>query len=121
MLGYQQAYKIACLPFPIPITQLSTFLLLIIVLIVPILIEKFTTALIFSPLLTFSSVFGMLMIHCVALQLEMPFGDDFVDLPMLEMHDAFNSSLLLFYIAKSEVEHPLHDYFVRKKPKAIEG
>ena len=86
------------LPFPLSLTRLSYILLLMIMTFVPFLIEKFTESIVFTALLSFGSVFGMLMIHVIAVQLEMPYGEEFMDLPLLELHTAFNRSLLLLYV-----------------------
>jgi hypothetical protein len=109
MLGFMQAYKISVLPFPIPLTNMTEILLGVIVTFIPFLIEKFTKALIFTPVFTFFSVFGMFVMHAVTMQLEMPFGDDYIDLPLREMHNAFNSSLLQNFIVRPEKD-PLKHY-----------
>ena len=51
-------------------------------------IEKFTESIVFTGLLTFGTVFGMLMMHVIAIQLEMPYGEEFLDLPLLETKKA---------------------------------
>merc|ERR1719253_515336 len=109
MLGFMQAYKISVLPFPIPLTNMTEILLGVIVTFIPFLIEKFTKALIFTPVFTFFSVFGMFVMHAVTMQLEMPFGDDYIDLPIREMHNAFNTSLLQNFIVRPEKD-PLKHY-----------
>merc|ERR1719253_205535 len=109
MLGFMQAYKISVLPFPIPLTNMTEILLGVIVTFIPFLIEKFTKALIFTPVFTFFSVFGMFVMHAVTMQLEMPFGDDFIDLPLREMHNAFNSSLLQNFVVPKDRD-PLKHY-----------
>jgi len=109
MLGFMQAYKISVLPFPLPLTNMTEILLVVNVIFIPFLIEKFTKALIFTPVFTFFSVFGMFVMHSVTMQLEMPFGDDFIDLPLREMHNAFNSSLLQNFIVRPDKD-PLKHY-----------
>lgn len=109
MLGFVHSIKSAALPFPVILTQLSYILLLMIMTFVPFLIEKFTESIVFTALLTFGSVFGMLMIHVIAVQLEMPYGEEFMDLPLLEMHTAFNRSLLLLYVCPDTYGHPMLD------------
>ena len=89
------------------LTQLSYLLLLMIIWFVPFLVEKFTESLVFTFLLTFGSVFGLLMIHVIAVELEMPYGEEFMDLPLLEIHTAFNRSLLLLYVSPDKEGHPM--------------
>ena len=71
----------------------------------PVYMSQFTKSYVITPILTFAVTFGFLMIHCVSIQLEAPFGEDDSDLPLLEMHAAFNDSLLAFaYVAEVEAE-----------------
>jgi len=109
MLGFMQAYKISVLPFPLPLTHMTEVLLVVIVVFIPFLVEKFTKALIFTPVFTFFSVFGMFVMHSVTMQLEMPFGDDYIDLPLREMHNAFNTSLLQNFVVPKDRD-PLKHY-----------
>ena len=80
-----------------------------IITVVPVLTEKFTESVVFTGLLSFGIVFGMLMIHVIAVELEMPYGEDHTDLPLLEMHTAFNRGLLLHHVAGSAGEAELED------------
>merc|ERR1719375_2125885 len=71
----------------------------------PVYMSQFTKSYVITPILTFFVTFGFLMIHCVSIQLEAPFGEDDSDLPLLEMHAAFNDSLLAFaYVDEVEAE-----------------
>ena len=88
---------------------MSYVLVLMMTVFVPFLIERFTESLVFTGLLTFGTVFGMLMVHVIAVELEMPYGEEFMDLPLLEMHAAFNRMLLLPYIRPECHGHPIID------------
>jgi predicted membrane chloride channel (bestrophin family) len=96
MLGYSQAARIANVPFPEVITRCCYIGVLAIIIVIPVVIEKFTQSIVMTPLITLITIFMFLVIHCIAIQLESPFGEDFVDLPLLEIHSAFNSNLLVF-------------------------
>jgi len=83
-------------PFPDVLTRIAYLSLIIIVVVVPVVIERFTMSPVMTPMLTLFAVFLFLSIHCISIQLESPYGEDYVDLPLLEMHMAFNNSLLVF-------------------------
>merc|ERR550537_1568694 len=118
MLGYMQAYKVSVLPFPPPLTHISYALLVAIVVFIPVLIEKFTQAFVFTPVLTFTCTLGLCVMHVVTMQLEMPFGDDFIDLPLREMHQSFNSSILIQFQIHPD-EHPINEYLESKRPAPV--
>merc|ERR1719161_482749 len=56
----------------------------------PLFVEKFTEALILTPLLTFLICLGYSSINLVSILMENPFGDDAGDLPLVECHECFN-------------------------------
>ena len=51
--------------------------MLMICVYVPFLVEKFTVSLVFSALLAFGTVFGLIMLHAITNALEIPFGEEF--------------------------------------------
>jgi hypothetical protein len=91
--AYCQAECIASITFPDVLTRTAFFNILSVIIVIPIIIERFTASLILTPVLTFLSVFGFLMVHGIAIQLEAPFGEDYIDVPLLEMHAAYLSKL----------------------------
>ena len=92
--AYCQAECIASITFPDVLTRTAFFNILSVIIVIPIIIERFTESLILTPILTFLSVFGFVMVHCISIQLEAPFGDDYSDVPLLEMHAAFLSKIV---------------------------
>merc|ERR1719313_393609 len=60
MLGYMHAWRLAQIPIPAVLSQLTYFLILMICVYVPFLVEKFTVSLVFSALLAFGTVFGLI-------------------------------------------------------------
>jgi predicted membrane chloride channel (bestrophin family) len=112
MLGFTQASRVACVPFPDLLCKTSYFSMIGMLTIIPFIIEQFSQSYVLTPLLTFFVTFGFLMIHCVAIQLEAPFGEDASDLPLLEMHTSFNTALLTF-AAIEDVEEECDDIFQR--------
>jgi len=89
LLAYNQAMKIALVPFPFPFAQIVTLLLIVFVLTCPLLIMNFTDSPIFTPVLTFLAVLGYWGLNEIACELENPFGNDSNDLPLLEIHHDF--------------------------------
>eukprot|EP00747_Dinoflagellata_sp_TGD_P024467 gnl/TRDRNA2_/TRDRNA2_130570_c0_seq3.p1 gnl/TRDRNA2_/TRDRNA2_130570_c0~~gnl/TRDRNA2_/TRDRNA2_130570_c0_seq3.p1 ORF type:complete len:604 (+),score=75.48 gnl/TRDRNA2_/TRDRNA2_130570_c0_seq3:70-1881(+) len=92
IVNLQNARKIADFPFPFPYAQTSVVMLLIHWCLCPIfssmLLEPATSA-----CTCFAVVFFLWCINYIALQLEMPFGDDVNDLPMDQMQRDWNRSL----------------------------
>ena len=124
MLGYSQALRLAGVPFPDILAKTSYFSMIAMLIVMPLVIEQFTKSYALTPILTFGVTFGFLMIHCVAIQLEAPFGEDTSDLPLLEMHTAFNDALLAFaYLeeVEEEAKADLEDRLARKLHKQLES
>merc|ERR1711937_958745 len=88
MLGYSQAGRVASVAFPDILCKTSYFSMISMLTILPIVIMQFTRSYLVTPIITFGITFGFLMIHCVAIQLEAPYGEDQQDLPLLEIHTA---------------------------------
>eukprot|EP00929_Paragymnodinium_shiwhaense_P047340 TRINITY_DN24012_c0_g1_i1.p1 TRINITY_DN24012_c0_g1~~TRINITY_DN24012_c0_g1_i1.p1 ORF type:complete len:545 (-),score=55.63 TRINITY_DN24012_c0_g1_i1:8-1642(-) len=99
------ARKIADLPFPFPYAQaLSMFLLLHWVL-APIVAAFLVGQPAACFLVTAMSVFAFWSVNYIAVELEMPFGEDANDLPMTDYAVDFNHSLLAL-MAKQTQELP---------------
>ena len=96
MLGFSQALRLVGVPFPDILSKTSYIAMVGMLTVMPIVVAQFTKSYVITPVLTLGGTFGFLMIHCVAIQLEAPFGEDLSDLPLLELHTAFNDSLLSF-------------------------
>ena len=105
MLGYLQAERVISVPLPIVIVQISNAGVFILLCILPFVMENTVQSKILTPLLTFIISYSFLLIHVITNLLENPFGDDFVDLPLLEVHMLFNEKLL----AGEPIEYGLTD------------
>merc|ERR1719506_3377018 len=93
MNGYMDAYSLAVVVIPQPLRDIARFLLVIQIAISPILIEKFTDAMFLTPIFAFLSTIGYCAIYNISVALENPYGDDFVDVPLLEMALSMNEVL----------------------------
>ena len=71
-------------------------------------------------MLTFGTVFGLVMIHVITNALEIPFGEEFMDLPLLEMHTGFNRNLLACFV-EGEEKHPILADLDRKRAERPEA
>ena len=69
-------------------------------------------------MLTFGTVFGLVMIHVITNALEIPFGEEFMDLPLLEMHTGFNRNLLACFV-EGEEKHPILADLDRKRAERL--
>merc|ERR1711972_155998 len=61
---------------------------------------------VWSAIFTFLPVFGVFSLNYVARELEMPFGNDDNDLPLLEFQEHMNNSMLM--LVRQETDHVPH-------------
>merc|ERR1712093_34351 len=89
-LAYNNAYKVAAIPYPFPLAQMMHMMMCLFLFLMPILVERFTGAVFASPVLAFIVTTGFFALHLIASELENPFGNDANDLPLVEVHEGFN-------------------------------
>mmetsp|Transcript_20566 Transcript_20566/g.44972 ORF Transcript_20566/g.44972 Transcript_20566/m.44972 type:complete len:610 (+) Transcript_20566:78-1907(+) len=90
------ARKVKQFPFPFPFAQTSAVMILMHWIITPIansLLMKDNPT--WAIMLTFVATLGFWSIHYIAIEIEMPFGDDANDLPIPRMQREMNRSLLV--------------------------
>lgn len=121
MLGYNQARKIAYIPFPFPHAQITSLFILVVVALIPFLMLTFVTNEIFGVALNIVTVMCFTGLHEVSRELENPFttvpnGELFAfvsfvlstirslltvfvceDIPLNNFQAQFNESLLTMY------------------------
>ena len=97
VLGFAQARRIALLPFPFIYAQLTEFLALILVVIIPILMNSYVKSIVLGVLFTFFSVLGFCSMYEATRELEDPFLFEPNDLPLAKWQGEFNEMLLLLY------------------------
>jgi len=97
MLGYNQARKVAYIPFPFPHSQLSALFLVIILCFMPILMISYVKVAAVGALLNIVAVGVLVGLHEVARELEDPFRNFPNDLPLNSLHDQFNEALINMY------------------------
>mmetsp|Transcript_134156 Transcript_134156/g.304224 ORF Transcript_134156/g.304224 Transcript_134156/m.304224 type:complete len:644 (-) Transcript_134156:288-2219(-) len=89
MLGYNQACKIAFIPFPFPYAQLMTLVITLWVLICPIVVDVFARSWVVTPFVSVLVAFSYVGLNHIAIDLEMPFGLGMNHLPLSQMHEQF--------------------------------
>lgn len=89
MLGFNQAHKVAMVPFPFPFAQLVSLLLSILYIGLPFYIDMFTRNFIFTPLLSFLIPLCFCGLNHVSIELEEPFGTDWNDVDIEVRHEEF--------------------------------
>lgn len=89
------AQKIAVTRFPFPFAQLIATMLLAMTVVTPFYMATIIDSKFWAPLFTFIPLFGMASLNLIAIQLEMPFGDDANDLPLQIFQDHLNGCLLM--------------------------
>mmetsp|Transcript_1553 Transcript_1553/g.3215 ORF Transcript_1553/g.3215 Transcript_1553/m.3215 type:complete len:483 (+) Transcript_1553:63-1511(+) len=87
--GFNQAWKIARVPFPLPFAQILALTMVGLVIITPFAIDQFTNSYVLTPIFCFLVVMGYLGLNMIAVELENPFGGDSNDLPLTDVHNAF--------------------------------
>lgn len=89
MEAFNDAYRIAAVPYPFALAQMVSVLMHFFIVLMPVVIEKFTQAWILTPLLSFMITLSVWGLNSVAMELENPFGDDVNDLPLKELCEAY--------------------------------
>jgi len=105
-LGYWQASKLIFVPFPFPFAQMVTLQLCFLVFLFPLMVTSVTTDLgavkYISPLFSLFGVSAYWGLNIVAIEIEMPFGDDPNDLALVAHHEMFVTALSSLYLAQAK-------------------
>jgi hypothetical protein len=96
-LGYNQARKVAYVPFPFPHTQLTTFYIVVITLFMPVLMLTFVSNTIAAAVTNFFTVGVFLGLWHVSTELEDPFRNVPNDLPLNNFQAQFNEALVVMF------------------------
>merc|ERR1719272_1265432 len=104
MVTLTDARKITEFPFPFPYVQMIQVMLLIHFVSTPIICSILVTEAAWAALLSFVAVFSLWSINFIGAELEMPFGDDYNDLPVREMQRELNNSL--FSLVTKNARYP---------------
>eukprot|EP00929_Paragymnodinium_shiwhaense_P002748 TRINITY_DN10302_c0_g1_i2.p1 TRINITY_DN10302_c0_g1~~TRINITY_DN10302_c0_g1_i2.p1 ORF type:complete len:583 (+),score=84.68 TRINITY_DN10302_c0_g1_i2:107-1855(+) len=89
----QSAHRLQTCPFPFPYAQAISLFLILNWGLLPVIAGFFVPQLGGAALLTFCTVFSMWSINYIAAELEMPFGSDPNDLPLVELQEDFNECM----------------------------
>jgi hypothetical protein len=89
MVGFNQAHKLALVPFPFPFAQLVSLLLLGLCTALPFYIDLFTRNVFWTPVLSFVLPTCFVGLNWIAIELEEPFGTDYNDVDIEERHEDF--------------------------------
>jgi len=94
MAEFHEAQLISMWPFPFPYAQLSLFLSVLHLFLTPLIMASYSTDIWSSALLTYVSIVCVMSLNIIGVELENPFGEDKNDLPAVETHEEFRSSIL---------------------------
>jgi len=97
MVGYNQARKVAYIPFPFVHAQIAALFIVVLLPVVPLLMLTFVDPAWLGALLTFFSILCFCGLHEVARELENPFKNEPNDLPLVTIQAQFNEALLVMY------------------------
>eukprot|EP00746_Dinoflagellata_sp_MGD_P146259 gnl/MRDRNA2_/MRDRNA2_78761_c0_seq1.p1 gnl/MRDRNA2_/MRDRNA2_78761_c0~~gnl/MRDRNA2_/MRDRNA2_78761_c0_seq1.p1 ORF type:complete len:530 (+),score=50.78 gnl/MRDRNA2_/MRDRNA2_78761_c0_seq1:76-1665(+) len=89
------ALKISHTLFPFPYAQMTTVLLLLHALLMPLVVSHYCNNFLLVAIFTFVPVFCFWSLNFIACEIEQPFGDDVNDLPVADMQVELNERLLL--------------------------
>ena len=94
---YNQARKVAYVPFPFPHTQLTTFYVVVITFFIPLLMLTFVNDVIAAAILNFLTVGVFVGLWQVSNELEDPFRNVPNDLPLNNFQAQFNEALVVMF------------------------
>lgn len=94
MLGFNQAHKVAMVPFPFPFAQMVSLLLMMLYLCLPFYVDNFTQNVWLTPVICFVVPFCYCGLNHIAIELEEPFGTDANDVDIADRHRDFLWSLV---------------------------
>lgn len=97
MIGYNQARKVAYIPFPFPHSQLTTFFLAAVTLFMPLLMLTFVNEIIVATILNTFAVGVFFGLWMVANELEDPFRNVPNDIPLNNFQAQFNEALVCMF------------------------
>lgn len=97
MLGYNQARKIAYIPFPFPHAQITSLFVLIVVGLMPVLMLSYVTNVTFGFVLNLLTVMCFEGLYEVARELEKPFQNVPNDVPLNNFQAQFNEALFTMF------------------------
>mmetsp|Transcript_33 Transcript_33/g.82 ORF Transcript_33/g.82 Transcript_33/m.82 type:complete len:449 (+) Transcript_33:195-1541(+) len=89
MLGFNQAHKVAMVPFPFPFAQMVSLLLCMTYLAIPLYADLFTQNVVFTPIVSFVLPVVFAALNKIAIELEEPFGLDYNDVDIEVRHEDF--------------------------------
>lgn len=108
IVNLQNARKIADFPYPYPLAQISMVLQILHWAAMP-LAASLAVPRGWAVLLSFFSIFGLWCIHFNAIELEFPFGSRANDLPMVELQQDWNESIITL-LDRRATRAPHFDY-----------
>lgn len=103
LVNLLNARKISDTAFPFMYVQVINALLLSQVMFAPVVMATLVEQASVAAVLTFFPVFGVYALNIAAAELEMPFGDDYNDLPLRNFQEEMNSCLLM--LLHDEADH----------------
>jgi len=106
MLGFNQATKMADIPFPFPFLQLMELLLVCYSALLPIYAAQFTSGLFLSPCLATIVSLSFWSLSEISRELETPFADGPNQLPVIDMHERFVEVLRSIFLSRRPTDEP---------------
>jgi len=94
IVNLNNARKIKDTPFPFPYAQMITAMMIVHWVTTPVIASQMIESQVLAPLACFCVTFAFWCLLYIAQEIDQPFGDDANDLPLREMMQDFNTSLL---------------------------
>lgn len=95
--SYNDARKIAYIPFPFPHAQLTVVFIVVVAWVFPFLYWSYVNNMVLACFLNFTTVLCFVGLHEVARELENPFRNVPNDLPLMTFQALFNEALLTMF------------------------
>eukprot|EP00427_Karlodinium_veneficum_P039376 CAMPEP_0169288426 /NCGR_PEP_ID=MMETSP1016-20121227/60551_1 /TAXON_ID=342587 /ORGANISM="Karlodinium micrum, Strain CCMP2283" /LENGTH=262 /DNA_ID=CAMNT_0009378651 /DNA_START=20 /DNA_END=806 /DNA_ORIENTATION=- len=95
MVAFEDAMRIAYIPFPFPYAQACDTILLLHWLIAPIITSQWCTSAFWASIFCFTQVFMLWSLNLIAIEIDHPFGRDSNDIDGERMQIELNSQLIM--------------------------
>lgn len=115
LVNLLNAKKIKDVRFPLPLAQIIALLLTINLITTPLIVCASIRSQIWAPITTWMWEFVIFSMYFIAVELEMPFGDDDNDLPLEDFQTNMNSSLLMLLHEASDAVACMGSGFVHDR------
>jgi predicted membrane chloride channel (bestrophin family) len=120
MVGYNQARKVAYIPFPFPHAQITSLFVFVVVSLMPVLMLSYVNHMVFALTMNIATVMCFSGLHEVARELESPFQNVPNDIPLNNFQAQFNEALMTMFAGyHPDAYWEVCETIVQKEPEPL--